>query len=105
MMKDIQENSYPRRSHEEQNRKYNRFRSLSDDIECYKCKKFIHVTKDCRLTIPPREPKKNINNHKQESQRIWIRKQDQFNTKNETYLYKLNIRNMDGMLIVDSQII
>jgi hypothetical protein len=39
------------------------------------------MAKYCRLTIPPREPKKNINSHKQEPQRIWIRKQDQFNTE------------------------
>jgi hypothetical protein len=39
------------------------------------------MAKDCRLTIPPREPKKNINSHKKEPQRIWVRKQDQFNTE------------------------
>jgi transposase InsO family protein len=36
------------------------------------------MAKDCRLTIPPREPKKNI---KQEPKRIWRRKQYQFNTE------------------------
>jgi hypothetical protein len=55
--------------------------SLTDDMECYKCNKFGHVAKYCRLTIPPREPKKNINSHKQEPQRIWIRKKDQLNTE------------------------
>jgi hypothetical protein len=74
-------NSYPRRSHEAQNRNYNRFGSLSDEIECYKCNKFGHMAKDCRLTISPREPKKNINSHKKEPQRIWIKKQGQFNTE------------------------
>jgi hypothetical protein len=74
-------NSYPRRSHEAQNRSYNRFGSLSDEVECYKCNNFGHMAKYCRLTIPPREPKKNINSHKKEPQRIWIRKQDQFNTE------------------------
>jgi hypothetical protein len=74
-------NSYPRRSHEAQSRSYNRFGSLSDEVECYKCNNFGHIARDCRLIVPPREPKKNINSHKQEPQRIWIRKQDQFNTE------------------------
>jgi hypothetical protein len=39
------------------------------------------MAKCCRLTIPRREPKKNINSHKQEPPRIWRRKQDQFNTE------------------------
>jgi hypothetical protein len=39
------------------------------------------MAKDCRLTVPPRESRKNINSHKQEPQRLWIRKHDQFNTK------------------------
>ena len=50
-------------------------------MECYKCNNFGHAAKDCRLIISPRETKKNINSHKQEPQRIWIKKQDQFNTK------------------------
>jgi hypothetical protein len=43
---------------------YNIFGSLSDVVECYKCNKFGHMDKDCKLIVPPREPKKNINNHK-----------------------------------------
>jgi hypothetical protein len=39
------------------------------------------MARDCRLIVPPREPKKNINSHKQEPQRIWIRKKDQLNTE------------------------
>jgi hypothetical protein len=57
-------NSYPRRSHEAINRSYNKFGSLSDEVECYKCNNFGHMTRDCRLIVPPREPKKNINSHK-----------------------------------------
>jgi hypothetical protein len=34
------------------------------------------MTKDCRLIVPPRDPKKDI---KHEPQRIWRRKHDQFN--------------------------
>lgn len=74
-------NSYPRRSHEAHCRSYNRFGSLSDEVECYKCDNFGHIARDCRLTVLPREPKQNINSHKHEPQRIWIRKQDQFNTE------------------------
>jgi hypothetical protein len=57
-------NSYPRRSHEAQNRIYNRFGSSSDEIECYKCNKFGHMDKYRRLNIPPRELNHNINSHK-----------------------------------------
>jgi len=72
-------NIYPRISHEAQRRSYNRFGSLSDEVQCYKCNKFGHISRDCILIFPPKEPKKNINSHNQEPQRIWIRKQDQFN--------------------------
>jgi hypothetical protein len=44
------------------------------------------MAKDCRLIVPPRESQQNINSHRQEPQNIWIRKQDQFNTK-ECMLY------------------
>jgi hypothetical protein len=74
-------NNYPRKSHEAQNINHNSFGSLSNEIECYKCNNFGHMAKDCRLIVPPKEPKKNRNNHKQEPQRIWRRKQDQFNTE------------------------
>jgi hypothetical protein len=39
------------------------------------------MAKYCGLVGPPSEPKKNIKNHKKELQRIWRRKQDQFNTE------------------------
>jgi hypothetical protein len=96
-------NGYPRRPHEAQSRSYNKFESLSVEVECYKCNNFGHMAKDCRLIVPPRESQQNINSHRQEPQRIWIRKQDQFNTEECTLSYKLNTRNMDGMLTVVAQ--
>jgi hypothetical protein len=40
------------------------------------------MAKDCRMTIPPREPQQNNNNHRQEPQkRTWIRKQNQYNNE------------------------
>jgi hypothetical protein len=39
------------------------------------------MAKDCRLIVPPNEPKQNKNIHKQEPQRIWRRKWDQFNNE------------------------
>jgi hypothetical protein len=74
-------NSYPRRPYETQNKNYNSFGSLSNEVECYKCNNFGHMAKDCRLIVPPRESRHNTNNQKQEPQRIWIRKQNQFNTE------------------------
>jgi hypothetical protein len=74
-------NGYSRRSHEAQSRSYNIFESLSTEVECYKCNNFGHMAKDCRLIVPPRESQQNINSHRHEPQRIWIRKQDQFNTE------------------------
>jgi hypothetical protein len=47
---------YPRRSSETQRRSYNMFEYLSTEVECYKCKNFVHMAKDCRMTVPPREP-------------------------------------------------
>jgi hypothetical protein len=46
---------YPRRPSETQ-RSYNMFESLRTKVECYKCNKFGHMSKDCIMTIPPREP-------------------------------------------------
>jgi hypothetical protein len=74
-------NIYLRKSHEAQNKTHNNLFSLSNKIECYKCNNFGLMAKDCRLIVLPREPKHNINNHKQEPQRIWRRKKYQFNTK------------------------
>jgi hypothetical protein len=37
---------YPRRPSETQRRSYNRFESLSTEVECYKCNNFGHMAKD-----------------------------------------------------------
>jgi hypothetical protein len=50
-------------------------------MECYKCNNFGHMAKDCRMTVPPREPQQNNNSHRQETQRIWVRKQNQYNNE------------------------
>jgi hypothetical protein len=47
---------YARRPSETQIKSYNGFESLSTEVECYKCKNFGHMAKECRMTIPPREP-------------------------------------------------
>jgi hypothetical protein len=57
---------YSRRPSETQRINYNMFESLSNEVECYKCNNFGHVAKECRMTIPPKEPQQNKNNHKQE---------------------------------------
>jgi hypothetical protein len=74
-------NSYPIRPREIHNIKYNSYGSLNDEVECYKCNNFGHMDKYCRLITPPREPKKDIKIHKEELQRIWRIKQDQFKSK------------------------
>jgi hypothetical protein len=73
------QNDWSRRPSETQNKNYNMFESLSTEMEFYKCNNFGHVAKDCRITVPPRESQQNKNSHKQEPQRIWIRKHNQFN--------------------------
>jgi hypothetical protein len=51
-------------------------------VECYKCNKFGHMAKHCRMTVPPRESQQNNNSHRHEpQQRIWIRKHNQFNNE------------------------
>jgi hypothetical protein len=74
-------NGYPRRPNEMQSISYNRFESLSTEVECYKCNNFGHMAKDCRMTVPPRESQQNNNSHRQESQRIWVRKKNQYNNE------------------------
>jgi hypothetical protein len=69
-------NAYSRRPNEMQRKNYNRFESLSTKVECYKCNNFGHMAKDCRMTVPPRESQQNNNSHRQESQRIWVRKKN-----------------------------
>jgi hypothetical protein len=70
---------YSRIPSETQRRSYNRFESLSTEVECYKCNNFGHMAKNCRMTVPPKEPQQS---HKQEPQKMtWIRKQDQYSNE------------------------
>jgi hypothetical protein len=57
-------NDYSIRPSETQNIIYNRFESLSNDMECYKCNNFGHMAKYCRVTIPPIKSKQNNNGHR-----------------------------------------
>jgi hypothetical protein len=73
---------YSRRPSETQRRSYNRFESLSTEVECYKCKNFGHVAQNCRMTVPPKKPRQNNNSHRQEPQKTTlIRKQDQYSNE------------------------
>jgi hypothetical protein len=73
---------YPRRPSETHRRSYNRFESLSTEVEFYKCNNFGHIDKYCRMTIPPREPQHNNNSHTQEPRkRTWIRKKNQYSNE------------------------
>jgi hypothetical protein len=73
---------YSRRPSGTQRRSYNRFESLSTEVECYKCNNFEHMAKDCRMTVPLKEPQHNKNSHRQEPQKTtWIRKKDQYNNE------------------------
>ena len=59
------------------------------------------MAKDCRMTIPPREPQQNNNNHKQEPhKRTWIRKQNQYN--NEECTLDLQAKKKKSGWYVDS---
>jgi hypothetical protein len=70
---------YSRRPSDTQRRSYNRFESLSTEVECYKCNNFGHMANDCRMTVPPKEPQQNNNSHRQEPEKTtWIIKQDQY---------------------------
>jgi hypothetical protein len=57
---------YTRRPSEIERISYNRFESLSTEAECYKCNNFGHMTKDYRMTVPPKEPQQNNNSHRWE---------------------------------------
>jgi hypothetical protein len=73
---------YSRRPSETQRRSYNRFESLRTEVECYKCNNFGHVAKDCRMTVPPKEPQQNKNSHSQEPQKTtWIRNQYKYSNE------------------------
>ena len=90
---------YPRRPSETKRNIYNMFESLSTEVECYKCNNFGHMVKDCRMTVPPREPQHNNNSHRQEPQkRTWIRKQNQYSNEECTFSLKLSKINVVGML-------
>jgi hypothetical protein len=92
---------YPRRPSETQIRSYNRFESLSTDVECYKCNNFGHMAKDFRMIVPPREPQQNNNSHSQEPQkRTWIRKHDQY--RNEECTLALQAKQNKRGWYVDS---
>ena len=72
------QNGYPRRPIETYRRSYKKFESLSVQVEFYKCNNFGHMAKDCRMTVPLREPQQENNSHKHEPQkRTWIRNQNQ----------------------------
>jgi hypothetical protein len=74
--------SYPKNPSETQRRIYNRFESLSTEVECYKCNNFGHMDKDCRMAVHPRELQHNNNSHRHEPQKMtWIRKQDQYSNE------------------------
>jgi hypothetical protein len=64
---------YSRRPSETQRQSYNKFESLSIEVECYKCNNFGHMAKK---TIPPKEPQQS---HKQEPQKTTrIKNLDQY---------------------------
>jgi hypothetical protein len=48
--------SYPIRPSETQIRSYNRFESLSTEVDCYKFNNFGHMAKDFIMIVPPSEP-------------------------------------------------
>jgi transposase InsO family protein len=92
---------YSRRPSDRQRRSYNRFESLSTKVECYKCNNFRHMARDCRMTVPPKEPQQNNNIHRQEPQKTtWIRKQYQYN--NEECIVSLQDKQKKYGFYVDS---
>jgi hypothetical protein len=48
------QNDYSRRPIETHIINYNRFESLSIEMECYKCNNFGHMAKYFRMKVPPR---------------------------------------------------
>jgi hypothetical protein len=93
-------NNYLRKPHEAYNKNYNSFGSLNNEVECYKCNNFGHMAKDCRLIVPPKEPKKDFNSHVKEPSRIWKRKQDKLNI--EECLISLQAQRRKSDWYVDS---
>ena len=73
---------YSIRPSETQMSSYNRFESLSTEVQCYKCNNFGHVAKNCKMTVAPKEPQQNNISHRQEARKTtWIRKQDQYSNE------------------------
>jgi hypothetical protein len=59
------------------------------------------MDKNCRMTVPPREPKQNNNSHRQEPQkRTWIIKNNQYN--NEEFTLALQAKQKKHGWYVDS---
>jgi hypothetical protein len=59
------------------------------------------MAKDCRITVPPKEPQQNNNSHRQEPQKTtWIRKQYQYN--NEECTVALQAKQKKHCWYVDS---
>jgi hypothetical protein len=56
-------NNYHKKLHEAYNINYNKFGSLNNELECYKCNNFGHMARDFILIIPPKEPKQDFNGH------------------------------------------
>jgi hypothetical protein len=75
---------------ETQIRSYNRFESLSTEVECYKCNNFGHMAKNCRRTVPPKEPQKTT----------WIKNKDQYS--NEECIVSLQAKHKKCGWYVDS---
>jgi hypothetical protein len=70
-------------------------------VEFYKFNKFGHMAKDCRMTVPPREPQQNNNSHRHEPQkRTWIRNQNQY--RNEECTLALQAKQKKRGWYVDS---
>jgi hypothetical protein len=96
--------SYSRRPSETQRKSYNRFESLSTEVECYKCNNFGHVAKNCRMTAPPKEPQQNNNSHRKEPHKMtWIRNQDQYSNEECTISLQDKQKKMVGMLTMGVQ--
>jgi hypothetical protein len=92
---------YSRIPSETQIRSYNMFEYLSIEVECYKCNNFGHVAKYCIMTVLPKEPQQNNNNHRQEPQKTtWIRKQDEYS--NEECIISLAYKQNKHSWYVDS---
>jgi len=52
------------------------------------------MAKDCRMTVPPREPQQNNNSHKKDAQkRTWIRKKNQYSNEECTLALQDNQKN------------